>query len=59
MDEKAGVIRDEQGRFVPGLSGNPEEAFVIEIQGTLILGNRLISSQSKSLPNSLVLQASS
>lgn len=24
MEEPAGIIRDEQGRFVPGVSGNPE-----------------------------------
>lgn len=24
MEEDTGIIRDEQGRFVPGISGNPE-----------------------------------
>jgi len=24
MEEETGIIRDEQGRFIPGVSGNPE-----------------------------------
>lgn len=24
MEEKTGIIRDEQGRYIPGVSGNPE-----------------------------------
>lgn len=57
MEEETGIIRDEQGRFIPGVSGNPEGRTPDTEQDKIIkkATKQLISEYKEALGESLPL----